>query len=124
MYEYKAKVVRVLDGDTIDVSIDLGFDIWVYQRVRLLGINTAEKNTELGKKTIDYVRSLCPLGSSLTLRSEKDKREKFGRYLAKVYFPESKECLNDILIQKGMAVEYWGVGKKEDFVPDPTKLVE
>lgn len=124
MYEYKAKVVRVLDGDTIDVSIDLGFDVWVYQRVRLLGINTAEKNTELGKKTIDYVRSLCPLGTSLTLRSEKDKREKFGRYLAKVYFPESQECLNDILIQKGMAVEYWGVGKKEDFVPDPTKLVE
>jgi len=117
MYEYKAKVVRVLDGDTIDVSIDLGFDVWVYQRVRLLGINTAEKNTELGKQTLDYVRSLCPLGTFITLRSEKDKREKFGRYRAKVYFPESNECLNEILIKKGMAVEYWGVGKKEDFVP-------
>jgi micrococcal nuclease len=46
MYEYKAKVVKILDGDTMDVSIDLGFDVWVYQRVRLIGINTAEKNTD------------------------------------------------------------------------------
>jgi micrococcal nuclease len=124
MYEYKARVVRVLDGDTMDVSIDLGFDVWVYQRVRLLGINTAEKNTDLGKRTIEYVRNLCPLGCNVILKSEKAEREKFGRYLARVYFPESKECLNDILIQKGWAVEYWGKGKKEDFLPDPTKLVE
>lgn len=124
MYEYKAKVVRVLDADTIDVSIDLGFDVWVYQRVRLLGINTAEKNTELGKQAADYVRGLLPVGQEIILKSEKDKREKFGRYLADVYFVTSQQSLNQVLIQKGLAVEYWGEGKKEDFVPDPTKLVE
>lgn len=124
MYEYKAKVVRVLDADTIDVSIDLGFDVWVYQRVRLLGINTAEKNTELGKQAADYVKGLLPVGQEIILKSEKDKREKFGRYLADVYFVTSQQSLNQVLIQKGLAVEYWGKGKKEDFVPDPAKLVE
>ncbi len=117
MFEYKATVVRVVDADTIDVIIDLGFSVSINQRVRLLGLNAAEKNTDLGKQAISYVRSLCPLGAIVFIRSEKDKREKFGRYLAKVYFPESNECLNDILIQKGLAVEYWGIGKKEDFVP-------
>jgi micrococcal nuclease len=124
VFEYKATIVRVVDADTMDVIIDLGFDISTNQRVRLLGINAAEKNTDAGKQAISYVRNVCPLGAVVVLRSEKDKREKFGRYLAKVYFPESNECLNDILIEKGFAVEYWGIGKKEDFVPGPAKLVE
>jgi micrococcal nuclease len=123
MYEYKAKVIRVLDADTIDVSIDLGFDVWVYQRVRLLGINTAEKNTELGKQASEYVKGLLPIGEMIVLQSEKDKREKFGRYLAKVFFPTSTVSVNDILIQKGLAVEYWGIGKKENFVPQATPLM-
>jgi micrococcal nuclease len=105
MYEYKAKVVRILDGDTMDVSIDLGFDVWVYQRVRLIGINTAEKNTELGKKTLDYVRALCPLGALITLRSEKDKREKFGRYLGIIYHNSINIGLQ--LISEGLAISYY-----------------
>lgn len=125
MYEYKAKVVRVLDADTIDVSIDLGFDVWINQRVRLIGINTPEKNTEFGKQASDYVKELLPVGHMILLKSEQDKREKFGRYLAKVYFLTSQESVNDILIQKGFAAEYWGKGKKEDHLPpDPTKPVE
>mgnify|MGYP002737924564 CR=1 FL=1 len=82
-----------------------------------MGINTAEKNTELGQQASDYVKGLLPVGQQVILRSEKDKREKFGRYLAQVFFAESQQSVNDILIQKGLAVEYWGVGKKEDFVP-------
>ena len=57
MFEYKARVVRVVDADTLDVIIDLGFNVLTNQRVRLLGINAAEKNTEMGKKSIDYVNA-------------------------------------------------------------------
>lgn len=117
MYEYFATVVRVIDADTIDVRIDLGFDVHINQRVRLLGINTPEKNTALGIEASGYVRNLLPLGTVIILQSDKSEREKFGRYLARVIFPETKECLNDILINKRYAVEYWGKGKKEDFVP-------
>lgn len=117
MYEYYATVVRVLDADTIDVRIDLGFDVHINQRVRLLGINTPEKNTALGIEASGYVRNLLPLGTTVILQSDKSEREKFGRYLARVVFPETKECLNDILVNKRYAVEYWGKGKKEDFVP-------
>jgi micrococcal nuclease len=117
MYEYKAKITRVVDADTVDVSVDLGFDISIHQRVRLLGINAAEKNTDLGKEAIDYVKSILPVGKEIFLRSEKDKREKFGRYLAKIIIIETEECLNEILIEKNYAVEYWGKGKKENFIP-------
>jgi micrococcal nuclease len=120
MFEYKARVVRVVDADTLDVIIDLGFNVLTNQRVRLLGINAAEKNTEMGKKAIDYVRFLLPLGTTVILQSEKDKKEKFGRYLARVFFPESKECLNDVLVTKGLAVLYDGQSPKELHVPLPT----
>jgi len=116
MYEYKATLLKVIDADTIDVSIDLGFDISISQRVRLLGINTAEKNTALGIESAGFVRNLIPTGTKLILQSEKDKKEKFGRYLARVIL-DNGTCLNDLLIEKRYAVEYWGIGKKEDFVP-------
>jgi micrococcal nuclease len=117
MYEYKAIIKRVVDADTVDVSVDLGFDVSIHQRVRLLGLNAAEKNTELGQEAIEYVDSVLPVGKEILLRSEKDKREKFGRYLANIVFIETGECLNQTLIEKNYAVEYWGKGKKEDFVP-------
>lgn len=117
MYEYNATVVKVLDADTIDVTIDLGFDIHLNQRVRLLGINTPEKNTALGIEAAGYVRNNFPPGTKVILQSEKDKKEKFGRYLARVIVPETQECLNDTLVEKRYAVAYWGKGKKEDFVP-------
>lgn len=117
MYEYKAKVLKIIDADTMDVSIDLGFDISINQRIRLIGINTAEKNTVLGIEAAGFVRNLVPVGTEVLLQSEKDKREKFGRYLARVILPGTNDCLNDLLIAKRYAVEYWGIGKKEDFVP-------
>lgn len=120
MYEYHASVVKVVDADTIDVFIDLGFDIHVNQRVRLIGINTAEKNTPLGVETAGFVRNLIPVGTKITLQSEKDKREKFGRYLARVILNDGV-CLNDLLIEKKYALEYWGIGKKEDFDPSNIK---
>lgn len=120
MYEYHASLVKVLDADTIDVFIDLGFDIHVNQRVRLIGINTAEKNTALGIEAAGFVRNLIPIGTKITLQSEKDEREKFGRYLARVILADGT-CLNDLLIEKKYALEYWGIGKKEDFDPSNIK---
>lgn len=113
MYEYKAKVLRVIDADTLDVLIDLGFDVWITQRVRLIGINTAEKNTEFGKLAIEYVKNVLHEGDSVILQSQKEnEKEKYGRYLARVLFPQSRQCLNDTLIAMGYASEYWGKGKK------------
>lgn len=119
MYEYKAIVTRVVDADTIDVMIDLGFSVWTSQRIRLLGINAAEKNTEFGKLAIEYVKNVLPEKSEIIIQSEKDEKEKFGRYLGRILFPNSRQCLNDTLIAMGYAVEYWGKGKKENFVPIP-----
>lgn len=121
MFEYNARVVRVIDADTIDVSIDLGFDIFKHQRIRLNGINAAEKNTDFGQEAIKYVRNLLPIGTYIVVHSEKDKTEKYGRYLGRIIFPETKECLNDILITKGYAVPYDGQSPKEDHVPSPAK---
>lgn len=113
MYEYSAKVLRVVDADTIDVSIDLGFDVWITQRVRLVGINTAEKNTDFGKMAIEYVRNVLPQGNEIIVQSQKENsKEKYGRYLARILFPQTRQCLNDTLIAMGYASEYWGKGKK------------
>ena len=117
MYEYNAVVVRVIDADTVDVSVDLGFDVHIKQRVRLMGINAHEKHTNLGKEASAYVRKIIPLGTKIVLQSSKDNNDKYGRYLARIILPETNECLNDILIKRGHAVEYWGKGKKEDFLP-------
>lgn len=118
VYEYTAKLLRVIDADTLDVSIDLGFDIWIIQRVRLVGINAAEKNTEFGKMAIDYVKNVLHDGEEVILQSQRDNsREKYGRYLARVLFPKTRQCLNDTLIAMGYASEYWGKGKR----PIPAK---
>jgi micrococcal nuclease len=112
MYEYSAKVLRVIDADTIEVSIDLGFDVWITQHVRLIGINTAEKNTDFGKLSKSYVENTLPKDTVVILQSQKNEKEKYGRYLARVLFPESRQCLNDMLIAMGYASEYWGKGPK------------
>lgn len=121
MYVYNAKVIRVIDADTVQVTIDLGFSIYTHQTVRLSGIDAAERNTELGKEAMKYVRNLLPLGASVILESQKSEDDKYGRYLARLLFPETKECLNDILIQKGYAVQY--DGRSPRLAPDQPKLV-
>lgn len=125
MYEYNAVVVRVIDADTIDVRVDLGFNVHIDQRVRFFGINAPEKNTPLGIEAAGYVRKTIPLGTKIILQSDKDDNDKYGRYLARIILPETNECLNDILVNKRYAVEYFGKGKKEDFLPpSEAKLLE
>lgn len=106
MYEYNATVLRVIDADTIKMQIDLGFNIHTVHTVRLAGINAPENSTEAGKQATSYVRGLLPLGTKVVITTDKDKNDKYGRYLAKIYFPQFKECLNDVLLQKGLAEPY------------------
>lgn len=88
MWEYKAKTVRVLDGDSIEVSIDLGFNIWFKEIVRLAGIDAPEtrgptKNAGLAAKS--FLEALLPAGTLVTLQTQKATvSEKYGRYLARV----------------------------------------
>jgi len=117
MYEYRAKVEKVVDGDTMDLSIDLGFDIHYASRVRLLGIDTPESRTrdleekKRGLAAKDRVVELCPVGSTVTLKTFKDGKGKFGRILGSIYVEGADISVNDMLINEGHAVAYSG-GKK------------
>jgi|TARA_R100001082_G_C4347598_1_gene153008 micrococcal nuclease len=122
MYTYKATLDRVIDGDTIDVNIDLGFDISVKKRVRFLGINTPESRTrdleekKRGLAAKDRVKSILNENSSFIIESKEV--GKFGRVLGEVFINtvdtiESEEniSLNELLKNEGHAVEYHG-GKR------------
>ena len=113
MYEYKAIVVRVVDGDTVDVDIDLGFNTWLKkQRVRLVGIDAPETRTRdleekaAGMKTKEYVENFCSIGSEIILKTHKDSTGKFGRILGEIYKEGVELSLNQILLQEGLAEEY------------------
>ena len=84
MYTYNATVIRVVDGDTVDVTIDLGFDVSLAARFRLFGLNAPEKWTVEGKLSAARLSELLPVGSEVVVKSEKDRREKYGRYLLRL----------------------------------------
>ena len=122
MYTYRAKLDRVIDGDTIDVNIDLGFDISVKKRVRFSGINTPESRTrdleekKLGLAAKDRVQSILDENTSFIVESKKI--GKFGRVLGEIFIntvdtveTEEKVSLNELLKTEGHAVEYHG-GKR------------
>ena len=115
MYDYSATIRRWVDGDTVDVTLDLGFDILYNNRIRLLGIDTPESRTrdleekKLGLAAKERVRELCPVGSTVTVKTTKDGRGKFGRILGEIYVGDVN--VNKLLIEEGHAVEYFG-GKK------------
>ena len=117
MYEYSAKIRRWVDGDTVDVTLDLGFDILYNNRIRLYGINTPESRTrdleekKRGLAAKDRVKELCPVGSSITLKTTKDGRGKFGRILGEIFVPGAVQSINQLLVEEGHALEYFG-GKK------------
>jgi len=118
MFEYKVKVTRVVDGDTVDADIDLGFDIIYKERIRLFGIDTPESRTRnrkekvLGLASKARLKALCSeYKSSLILRTSKDGKGKFGRILGSLIPEGSGTTLNDILIEEGHARPYFG-GKK------------
>ena len=123
MYEYYVrKVDNIVDGDTIDVLIDLGFDILFSSRVRLAGIDTPESRTKdlkekaLGLESKEYLKKHLKDAKSVVIKTEKmDSSEKYGRILGWVYVNGDTESLNDKMINDGYAWGYMGDTKIKDF---------
>ena len=118
MHEYKTKIRRIVDGDTVDVDIDLGFSVILYkQRIRLYGIDTPESRTRdkeekfYGKLAAQFLKDQCKKGSCITLRTYLDKKGKFGRILGEIIIDDVN--INQLMIEQHMAVEYDGRSKKE-----------
>lgn len=112
LYTYRATVVKIIDGDTLNVDIDLGLDIIAKdQKLRLYGINTAElksrnpEEKEKANKAKERLSQLCPVGSKIVIKTLKDKQEKYGRLLAIVYSIDNRE-VNKLLVEEGLASEY------------------
>ena len=123
MYEYFVEEVKnVVDGDTIDVVIDLGFDILFSSRVRLAGIDTPESRTTnkaekaLGIEAKEYLKKHLKDAKSVVIRTEKmDSSEKYGRILGWVYVNGESESVNNKMINDGYAWGYLGETKIKDF---------
>ena len=120
MYEYKCKVTRVVDGDTVDVVLDLGFSIEYRDRVRLMAIDTPESRTrnkvekKLGLASKARLKELCTQHKgNLVLRTSKEGKGKFGRILGSLYPFGSEVSLNEMLIAEGHARPYCGGSKSE-----------
>ena len=123
MYEYFVREVKnVVDGDTIDVIIDLGFDILFSSRVRLAGFDTPESRTTdkaekaLGLEAKEYLKKQLKDAKSVVIRTEKmDSSEKYGRILGWVYVNGESESINNKMINDGYAWGYLGDTKIKDF---------
>jgi len=123
VYEYFVREVKnVVDGDTIDVIIDLGFDILFSSRVRLAGIDTPESRTTdkaekaLGLEAKEYLKKQLKDAKSVVIRTEKmDSSEKYGRILGWVYVNGESESINNKMINDGYAWGYLGETKIKDF---------
>ena len=123
MFEYYVKSVnKVVDGDTIDVVIDLGFDISFTSRVRLAGIDTPESRTKdiaekaLGLESKKYLADRIKAAKNVVIRTEKiNSSEKFGRILGWLYLDGESNSINHEMIEKGYAWGYLGDTKVKDF---------
>jgi micrococcal nuclease len=123
MFEYYVKkVTKVVDGDTIDVEIDLGFDISFSSRVRLAGIDTPESRTTdkvekaLGLEAKAYLKSQIESAKTVVIKTEKmDSSEKYGRILGWLFLDGSEVSMNEKMITDGHAWGYLGDTKVKDF---------
>lgn len=129
MYQYSAVVQKVVDGDTLEIDIDLGLSVWVRgERVRLYGVNTPEvygvkkgsPEWDEGQKASIFVKEIVRKNDQVIVETLKDQKGKYGRYLVVIYIrlPETMQeeglrrigdfyCLNDLLLKKGLASEYF-----------------
>lgn len=106
MYTYYAKVIKVIDGDTIDLDIDLGFHIRVTKRIRLSFINAPEMNARGGKESKAYVQSFLEDQQQVIIKTELDKTDKYGRLLGEIFLEGSDTSLNKSMLDKGYAALY------------------
>lgn len=123
MYEYRVKEIhKIVDGDTIDVDIDLGFSISFFSRVRLAGIDTPESRTRnqrektLGLESKEYLKNKLKEAKKIVIKTEKpDSTEKYGRILGWLYLDDNSISINDQMIEDGYAWGYLGDTKVKDF---------
>ena len=128
MYEYRCKINKVVDGDTVDVDIDLGFGVWLKdERVRIMGIDTPESRTSdkvediFGEAAKKRMKELLPLHSHQILKTVinkdgEDAKGKFGRILGDFivdYKNEGDKLVTEIMIEEGHAVRYYGQNKAD-----------
>lgn len=117
-YEYKAKVKRWIDGDTVELSVDLGFRCRIRDRFRLRGVDTPElrprkadfESEELRQKHIEAAKvatarceELAPVDTYVLIETFKDDQGKYGRWLCRIWIESKKEWLDKILISEGLA---------------------
>jgi micrococcal nuclease len=141
MYEYKAKLLKVVDGDTVDVDIDLGFGVCLRnERVRIMGIDTPESRTRnkieklfgiAAKKRLKELLTKDVILKTFKARDGEDAKGKFGRILGdfNVYYPEQDRwCMvTEIMIEEGHAVKYEGQSKldvEDEHLKNREKLLE
>ena len=123
MYEYRANLVKVVDGDTVDVDIDLGFGVWLRdERVRIMGIDTPESRTRdkverlFGLAAKDRVKSMLESNVILKTFATKDGEDmkgKFGRILGDFFIESEGKLLTEVMIDEGHAVPYHGQSKDD-----------
>lgn len=120
MYEYKCNVVKIIDGDTVDVDIDLGFGVWMRkQRIRMYGIDTPESRTrdleekKYGLAAKDFLTGMLDDENGIVLRTHKDGKGKFGRILGELWRTTNyaDQSINEYMIEKHHAVRYMGQSK-------------
>ena len=130
MYEYKCEVKRIVDGDTVDVIIDLGFSIHFSTRVRLYGIDTPESRTRdkdekvRGFLSKDYLKEWLDQGGVI-IRTYRDKKGKFGRVLGEMVV--GGRNINLLMVEENYAVKYEGQSKddiKKEHEINREKLIE
>lgn len=122
-YWYTGKVLNVVDGDTMDLMVDLGFSVHHKIRVRLYGVNTPESRTKdaaeksMGLKAKEFTKDWLHNHETVFIKTVVDKNEKYGRVLAEIYSSgdidaPTTACLNKDIIGAGYAREYFGIGDK------------
>lgn len=122
MYEYGVEIVRVVDGDTVDVNIDLGFGVWLRkERVRLYGIDTPESRTrdleekKYGLAAKKFITEMLDDEGGIVLKTQKDAEGKYGRILGELWRTTNyaDKSINDYMIEKHHAVRYMGQSKDD-----------
>lgn len=119
MYTYRCKIVKIIDGDTVDVDIDLGFGMWIHnERVRLNGIDAPESRTsdkiekKFGMAAKARVQELLPVGEHFVITTQLS-NEKYGRTLGNFLLDGVYSTVSGLLIEEGYAVPYHGQSKDE-----------
>ena len=120
MHEYKCTILRVVDGDTVDVDIDLGFGVWLHkERVRLYGIDTPESRTrdleekKYGLAAKKFLTGMLDDPAGIILKTHKDATGKFGRILGELWRTTdyADQSINDYMVEKHHAASYMGQSK-------------